>query len=400
MERVGFKVVLTLCGAIVLTACGLTFPKGAYEPKPFTAQYQRLSRSLAQAAIAVGEQPDRYKFGFIRSWEVNAANAGAGTFYFTDGLAAQPQEVIDGVVAHEVAHEVLGHVGRQIATSFAVSTLFAVGGAFVPGLQYADYAVNPLVTRAFGRTQELDADRKAIEILRKMGHTEPERVMLGVLSQLKDRYGAAGGGLLATHPNIDERIAEIAKLRPGVTALAARTEFRLEMLEDSAKRYEFARSLLAAGEIQKREQAIVYVEGIVRENPLFRDVLTLLARGYYDQGRYRDAVEILKRALVVNKEDEIAWLVLGLSQLRLEENERGLESLKGSLVLLARKSQSGYRGFSDWDFEGLVKQAIQRAVLQVARAGLAEKERTIESCELLLRSLDAEELAQKGKGHP
>jgi hypothetical protein len=170
--------------------------------------------ALIRAGKAAGEKVETFKMGMIRSQTINAANAGAGVFYFTNGLAAESREVVDAVVAHEVAHEALGHVGTKIITSVVISTVFAVLNAQFPGVGYADQIVNPLVVHTFSRAQELEADRKAVEILGKMGYREPARTMCEALTLLRDRYGRLGGGLFATHPNIEDRIAEVAKLQP------------------------------------------------------------------------------------------------------------------------------------------------------------------------------------------
>ena len=75
--------------------------------------------------------------------------------------------------------------------------------------------VNPLVVRAFGRHQELQADQKAIEILRAMGHPSPRRSLATALQTLaahtpKEREGLEG--LLSTHPALDDRLAAIEPL--------------------------------------------------------------------------------------------------------------------------------------------------------------------------------------------
>ncbi|MCX5733602.1 MAG: M48 family metallopeptidase [candidate division NC10 bacterium] len=204
-----FCMVLTL-----LTACGTAVPKGAYHADLSLPQNRNVAQSLYRAGTAAGENPQNFKMGMIRSREINAANAGGGVFYFTDGLAAESKEVIDAVVAHEMAHEALGHVGKTIVTSVVISTVFAVLDAKFPGVGSANELVNPLVVNTFSRSQELEADRKAVEILGKMGYREPERTMLQALTLLRDRYGQTGGGLFATHPNIGDRITEIARLEP------------------------------------------------------------------------------------------------------------------------------------------------------------------------------------------
>jgi len=141
------------------------------------------------------------------------------------------------------------------------------------------------------------------------------------------------------------------------------------------------------------DKAIANLEAIVRENPTYHDSLTLLGRAYYKRGRYDDAHMILQRALAVNKDDEIAWLVLGMVQLRLEDNQKGLETLKGALTLLSKEMKEYYRGFPYWDRQGIVRSALRRAVA-MATKGLDEKEGLIRSTELVLARLDEEEWQQ------
>jgi len=138
------------------------------------------------------------------------------------------------------------------------------------------------------------------------------------------------------------------------------------------------------------------LEELVKEDPLYRDSLTLLGRGYYQQKRYRDALEILQRAILVNKEDEIAWLVLGLTQFRLGDDQRGLESFKGGLSLLYKASKPGYRGYEFWDRNNLVQTAVRRTIFQVQKAGLENKERLIRAGELIVYRIDDEEAFQAG----
>ena len=144
------------------------------------------------------------------------------------------------------------------------------------------------------------------------------------------------------------------------------------------------------GDINK---AIVNLEGIVRENPTYQDSLTLLGRAYYKRGRYQDASLILPRALAVNKEDEIAWLLFGLTQLRLGDDQKGLETLKGALTLAGKETKEYYRGFQYWDRQGKVRIAIRRAVASAIK-GLEEKENLIRNVELVLASIDEEEWQQ------
>lgn len=55
--------------------------------------------------------PNQVRIGIIEDPQINAANAGGGNFYVTTGLLEKAtNEQLRGIMAHEVAHEDLGHV--------------------------------------------------------------------------------------------------------------------------------------------------------------------------------------------------------------------------------------------------------------------------------------------------
>ena len=139
------------------------------------------------------------------------------------------------------------------------------------------------------------------------------------------------------------------------------------------------------------DKAIVSLQKVVSQDPTYKDSLTLLGRAYYKKERYGDAYQILQRAVVVNQEDEIAWLALGITQLRLNDYDRGIKSLQGGLTLFNKLNVSGYRGFRYWDRSGKVKAATRRAIFVVSKETEAKREDTIQSVEVLLRVIDEEE---------
>lgn len=206
--------VTALAAGLLLTACA-TAPEGTYFARPTDPSTTRIGHILHRAAIAGGDDPQRYGFAFIKSPTAAAYSDEDATFYFTDGLMRQPDPIIEAVVAHEVAHEVLGHVGTRRKLSLSLTASFAALGLFAPGAGLLDLVVNPLVVRAFGRYQELQADQKAVEILRAMGHRSPRRALARALQTLaeytpKEKEGL--GGLLATHPDLDDRLAALEPL--------------------------------------------------------------------------------------------------------------------------------------------------------------------------------------------
>jgi tetratricopeptide (TPR) repeat protein len=151
---------------------------------------------------------------------------------------------------------------------------------------------------------------------------------------------------------------------------------------------------LVRGRAGNVDKAISSLESVVQENPTYRDSLTLLGKAYYRKGRYQDARLILQRALAVNREDEIAWLVLGLAQIRAGDGPNGLESIRGGITLLGKAMKNGYRGYPTWDPNGTVRSSLRRSALQ-AMKGLEETDNLIRSTELLLTRIDDEEWAQR-----
>lgn len=66
-----------------------------------------------------------------------------------------------------------------------------------------------------GRVTILEADQKAVEILRAMGHAAPRQALalaLRALSAASPRPKEDPGGLLASHPGLDDRLAALEPL--------------------------------------------------------------------------------------------------------------------------------------------------------------------------------------------
>ena len=212
MRSIGLLVVVILA----TSACALLptpVPKRAYYPDTTDPRTRLLSESLYRAAVAAGDDPGRYSFAMLQTWKVTAVTADQGVFYFSDGLAVQTSAHVDALVAKEVAHEVLGHAGKRRALSLGVSGGFTAIGFVVPGLGLMDFVVNPIIVRAFTRDQTLDADRKAVEILRAMGHEAPRRTLAAALRAAASLNGPRNGGpLLATEPDLDDRLTALEPL--------------------------------------------------------------------------------------------------------------------------------------------------------------------------------------------
>ena len=205
-----------LLALLLLAGCSAA-PRGAYFPPPGDPATVRVSNALHRAAVAAGDEPDRYSFAFVASPIAVVASDEEATIYVTDGLARQPLPVVEAAIAHEVAHEVLGHAGTRRALALTMSASFTVLGAILPGAGLLDLVATPIAVRAFTRRQELDADQKAIEILRGMGHPTPRRSLAAALRALAAtsvRPKEEASGPLSPHPSLEQRLEALEPLEP------------------------------------------------------------------------------------------------------------------------------------------------------------------------------------------
>ena len=159
-------------------------------------------------------------------------------------------------------------------------------------------------------------------------------------------------------------------------------------------RYEEGKDQFFRGRGGDMDKAVVSLEYVVSQDPTYKKSLTYLGRAYYRKERYKDAYVILQRAVVVNKEDEIAWLALGVTELRLGQNEKAIETLKGGVTLASKVLVEGYHNYDRWDLRGTVRASIRRSAFYLTK-GVEEKENIIQTTERLLAQIDDEENAQK-----
>lgn len=157
-------------------------------------------RPLTQVRVAVMDDP-----------HVNAASAGAGEFYVTTGLLEKANdEELRGVLAHEIAHDDLGHVATAQALGAGVGIGVIVLDQIFPGSGQITPIAGALITRGYSRQEEYEADGHGVELLRRTGYSK--EVMVHTLTWLIQTEGSSSGGFLATHPGTQERIDALAKL--------------------------------------------------------------------------------------------------------------------------------------------------------------------------------------------
>src|SRR5262249_10783142 len=76
-------------------------PRDAYFPRPNEPATVKVGQALHRAAVAAGDDPDRYSFAFIKTRIAVAMSDEEATLYVSDGLASLPVPVVEAAVAHE-----------------------------------------------------------------------------------------------------------------------------------------------------------------------------------------------------------------------------------------------------------------------------------------------------------
>ena len=148
---------------------------------------------------------DQVRVGIINQNDINAANAGNCEFYITMGLLQRANDdQLRGVLAHEIAHEDLGHVAKAQVLGAGLNILSAGLQQLFPAAGVLAPIAGELVARGYGRTEEYAADRHGVDILKGAGY--PAETMANTLRWLTQMEGTNGGGFFATHPATGDRV--------------------------------------------------------------------------------------------------------------------------------------------------------------------------------------------------
>ena len=143
---------------------------------------------------------------------LNAGSAGDGQFYVTTGLMRQANDdQLRGVLAHEIAHEDLGHPMKAQVLGTGLGLGAALLEQIIPGSGAVAPIAGTLITGHYTRPMELAADRHAVRLLQRAGYSKA--TMINSLAWLMRRNGDSGGGIFATHPATSERIQALQALR-------------------------------------------------------------------------------------------------------------------------------------------------------------------------------------------
>ena len=149
---------------------------------------------------------------------VNAFAAPGGFVHITKGLLGllKNEAELAGVLAHELIHVTEKHTVNAIQKGDTVkltSDSVGAGGGLTQGLiaEIAQRAYSDVLNNRFNRSDENEADEKGALLANKIGYNP--NGMITALNRLVDRNKEAKepNGLFASHPQMKDRLDNIAK---------------------------------------------------------------------------------------------------------------------------------------------------------------------------------------------
>ncbi|MFO8064914.1 MAG: M48 family metalloprotease [Spirochaetia bacterium] len=180
---------------------------------------------MGQALALTSDRPELfgdYRFQILDSDEINGFATPSGLVFVTRGLLrlAESEDGVASILAHEIQHIVHQHGLQSIRTSRITTALTSTA---IAGAQFAsqdelrkltnvfddtiDDVAQTLTTSGYSRSSEDEADRGAVQLMRRVGY-DPQ-ALVGVLEQMDAQWEEGGPGFLQTHPSPQSRIEVI-----------------------------------------------------------------------------------------------------------------------------------------------------------------------------------------------
>jgi predicted Zn-dependent protease len=191
------------------------------------AAANRYVRLVGQALALVSDRPETftgYHFQILDTDEVNAFAAPSGFIFVSRGLLrlCQSEDDLAAVLAHEIGHVQLSHALKAIKQSRTTSALTGAAGSMVQfqgdayTVQMANVfrdsvgkAADQLIKGQYSQSQELEADKAAITILKRDGYDPNGLVRVLAAQDAGSRTAKTKTGFYKSHPDTPKRIKAV-----------------------------------------------------------------------------------------------------------------------------------------------------------------------------------------------
>jgi beta-barrel assembly-enhancing protease len=332
---------------------------------PFIADY--ISGTGKKILSAFPKKEFDYHFYVIKKDSYNAFAMPAGHIFINSGLIAgmENENELAGILSHEIAHVQLRHISQSIERGSKVSLLTAAGllaGIFLgPGMGAAatnalaigSLAAGHSLMLAHSREHEVQADQIGLKYLLKAGYSGAG--LLTILKKMRDRTWFGPDHIpvyLTTHPAVDDRMAyvetqmkrqPVLKTRPDhpdfekaqtrITALYGGARPALNRFKNDIRKapqnpmsqYGYGLALAESGQ---NAQAEVFFLKALEERPFDPDILTDLARVYYLQGDYGQALKALEGALAIQPGHIQGLFFLGRTHMAMKDYIAAIDAVE------------------------------------------------------------------------
>ncbi len=315
---------------------------------------QYLSSLGKQVLGVAGLQYFDYHFFIIDQDEFNAFAAPSGLVFFYSGLIKQMnnENELVSVLAHEIGHVVKRHLADRMekgkiigvaSIAMALASLALGGGAATQALLTSSLAAGQSANLHFSRQDEEQADRLAYAWMKKMGRNpEDMERMLAIMRRISRYRSDKLPQYLLTHPNPEARLDYVESLLSSDSESAhaykktdnfrfLRFKYRImaQTDDDGAFRQYLASvssdphaSKLAGimaeygmSQVERHannfKRGLELLDKVIAEMPNRPILLTDKGVMLFEAGRYKEASQVLNRALSSNADDMYATYTLG-----------------------------------------------------------------------------------------
>ncbi|MCL2008053.1 MAG: M48 family metalloprotease [Treponema sp.] len=179
--------------------------------------------SICRAIAINSPRPDIFSGYFVNildTYEINAFATPGGHIFITRGLlsAANSEDALAGIIAHEIAHIQLQHGIKSIRNNRIMQALVVTGisaGGVAAGYDVNELTdifnesvseiVTTLVNSGYSRTQEFEADDLAVSLMAHAGYNPS--ALITMLRVLEGGGQDTSRGFGRTHPTPAQRIS-------------------------------------------------------------------------------------------------------------------------------------------------------------------------------------------------